>query len=240
MCSIGEFPQIGPGSHSLWNVVIFGSWKSPEIWWWSWKSHLDRFVLLWETKPVILYCWWRMISYVNTVNLNENIIAVNNGHRPTSSLFRKSLVICETRSTVIVWNMSSLLCLLPTTTVLRPFVRDYPGEPVPEETLTHPPSWSSSSLYHLLPSTTIHSILPVQFTCLAIFLHNLCPCPLLSTSWSGDLHLKFHTFFSPIFSLLPACFTFLCTDVYFICCIICLIFLSYILFYNRSFYTFCR
>ena len=27
-----------------------------------------------------------------------------------------------------------------TTTVLRPFVRDYPGEPVLEETLTHPPS----------------------------------------------------------------------------------------------------
>ena len=26
------------------------------------------------------------------------------------------------------------------TTVLRPFVRDYPGDPVPEETLTHPPS----------------------------------------------------------------------------------------------------
>jgi len=28
-----------------------------------------------------------------------------------------------------------------TTTVLRPFVRDYPGESVPEETLTHPPFW---------------------------------------------------------------------------------------------------
>jgi len=27
-----------------------------------------------------------------------------------------------------------------TITVLRPFVRDYPYEPVPEETLTHPPS----------------------------------------------------------------------------------------------------
>jgi len=26
-----------------------------------------------------------------------------------------------------------------TTTVLQPFVRDYPGEPVPEETFTHPP-----------------------------------------------------------------------------------------------------
>ena len=39
-------------------------------------------------------------------------------------------------------------------------------------TNTHPPpSWSSSSLYQLLPSTTIHSILLVQITCLAIFLH---------------------------------------------------------------------
>ena len=27
-----------------------------------------------------------------------------------------------------------------TTTILRPFVWDYPGELVPEETLTHPPS----------------------------------------------------------------------------------------------------
>ena len=85
-----------------------------------------------------------------------------------------------------------------TTVVLRPFVRDYPGEPVPEETLTHPPSWSSSNLYQLLPSTTIHSILPVQTACLAVFLHNLSPCPLWSTSWSGALHLIFHTFLHPI------------------------------------------
>jgi len=27
-----------------------------------------------------------------------------------------------------------------TAIVLQPFVRDYPGEPVPEETFTHPPS----------------------------------------------------------------------------------------------------
>ena len=85
-----------------------------------------------------------------------------------------------------------------TTTVLRPFVRDYPGEPVPEETFTHPPSWSSSSLYQLLPSTTIHSILLVQITCLEVFLHNLFPCPLWFTSWSGALHLLFHTFLHPI------------------------------------------
>ena len=85
-----------------------------------------------------------------------------------------------------------------TSTVLRPFVRDYPGEPVPEETLTHPPSCSSSNLYQLLPSTTIHSILLVHIPCLAIFLHNFFPCPVWSTSWSGALHLIFHTFLHPI------------------------------------------
>jgi len=85
-----------------------------------------------------------------------------------------------------------------TTTVLRPFVWDYPGEPVPEETLTHPPSWSSPNLYQLLPHTTIHSILPVQTACSATFLHNLSPGPLWSTSWYGALHLIFHTFLHPI------------------------------------------
>jgi len=50
----------------------------------------------------------------------------------------------------------------------------------------------------LLPSTMIHSILPVQITCLAIFLHNLSPCPLWSTTWSGALHLIFHTYLHPI------------------------------------------
>ena len=85
-----------------------------------------------------------------------------------------------------------------TTIVLQSFVRDYPGEPVPEEILAHPPSWSSSNLYQLLPSITIHSILLVQVMCLAIFLHNHFPCPLWSTSWSGALHLIFHTFLHPI------------------------------------------
>ena len=67
---------------------------------------------------------------------------------------------------------------------------------------THPPtilsSWSSSNLYQLLPSTTIHSILPVQIVCLAIFLHNLCPRPFWSTCWSGALHHMFHAFLHPI------------------------------------------
>jgi len=81
-----------------------------------------------------------------------------------------------------------------TTTILRPFVWDYPGEPVPEETFTH----STSNLYQLVPSTTIHSIFPVQISCLAIFLHDLSSCPLWSTSWSAALQLIFHTFLHPI------------------------------------------
>jgi len=33
-------------------------------------------------------------------------------------------------------------------------------------------------LYQLPPSTTIYSILLVQFTCLTVFFHHLCPVPL--------------------------------------------------------------
>jgi len=65
-----------------------------------------------------------------------------------------------------------------TTTVLHSSIRDYPGEPVPEETCTHSPIMILSNLYQLFPSITIHSILPVQFTCLTIFLHNFSPSPL--------------------------------------------------------------
>jgi len=59
------------------------------------------------------------------------------------------------------------------------FVRDNPGEPVPEETFTHSHlSWSSIIAYLLHLSTTIHGILPVQSTHLndvTVFFHNLCP-----------------------------------------------------------------
>jgi len=50
------------------------------------------------------------------------------------------------------------------------WVTDYPCKPVPEETFAHLQlSWSSTIPYQLPPSTTIHSILPVQFTCLQFF-----------------------------------------------------------------------
>ena len=77
-----------------------------------------------------------------------------------------------------------------TTTVLRPFIWDYPYQPVPDETFTHSHlSWSSTILCQHPPSTTIHSILPVQFTCLTVLLHNLSPSLLWSILvWNPTLH----------------------------------------------------
>jgi len=58
-------------------------------------------------------------------------------------------------------------------TVLQPFVSHYRVSRYQKKhSLTHL-SWSPTFLYQPLLSTTIHSILPVQFTCLTVFLHNL-------------------------------------------------------------------
>jgi len=54
------------------------------------------------------------------------------------------------------------------------------------------------SFFHLPRSIASSCFLLVQTACLAIFLHNLSPCPLWSTFWSGALHLIFHTFVHPI------------------------------------------
>ena len=67
-----------------------------------------------------------------------------------------------------------VICLTATTTIiLRPFVRDYLGKPVPEETspIHHPDHHPIFISFHLP-----RSILLVQITCLAIFLHNVFPC----------------------------------------------------------------
>jgi len=68
-------------------------------------------------------------------------------------------------------------------TILWSFVRDHLGEPIPKETFIHSHlSWSPIIFYQLLPSTMIHSILPIQFMCLTVFLHKLSLSPLWSTS----------------------------------------------------------
>jgi len=71
-------------------------------------------------------------------------------------------------------------------------VRNNPGEPVPEETFTHSQlSWSSVIPYLLPPSIMIHGILPVQFTCLTVFFHNLSPTFLgLAPSTSYSIHFS--------------------------------------------------
>ena len=96
------------------------------------------------------------------------------------------------------------------------FAWDNAGEPVPEETFAHLHlSWLLIVPYLLLPSNTIHGILPedamdrirwknflpVQSTFLTVFLYNLSPSFLWSTSsWPGILHFigLVHKFLHPI------------------------------------------
>ena len=81
-----------------------------------------------------------------------------------------------------------------------------PEQPVPEETFTHSHlSWSSLIPYLLPPPITNHGILPVQFTCLTVFFHNLSPSPLCSTSWPGTLNIILHTFLHPIIVFFATC-----------------------------------
>ena len=98
------------------------------------------------------------------------------------------MAVKNSGSTLSKWTIT-------TTTVLR-FYDPFSGtNRVSRYQKKHSPthlSWSSSNLYQLLPFTTIHSILLVQFTWLAVFLHNLSPSPIWSTSWSGALHLILH------------------------------------------------
>jgi len=85
------------------------------------------------------------------------------------------------------------------TTIWQHFVPDYPVGPVLEETFIHShPSWLSVVLYQLPLSTTIHSILLVQFSCLMVLFHNLCPGPLWSFSWSWTLYFILCTFLHPV------------------------------------------
>jgi len=83
------------------------------------------------------------------------------------------------------------------------FVRDNPGEPVPEETFTLSHLlWSSIVPYLLHPSNMIHGILPVQFTCLQQSItqslkcsdqfHNLSKLSLVYLlAWLSPLHTPY-------------------------------------------------
>ena len=100
------------------------------------------------------------------------------------------------------FDVSYFSCFTHThTTILRlsGFCPGNPGEPAAEETFTHSHlSWSSIAPNLLHPSNSIHDILPVPFTCLTVFFHNLPPSCLWSTSWPGTIHFILHTFLHPI------------------------------------------
>ena len=138
---------------------------------------------------------------------------------------------------VAVWQPCELLytCYLliyllthTHTTVSRPFVRDYPDRPVPEETFTHShPSWSSDILYHRPPFTTIHGILFLQFTSFTVLSDNLSPGPLWSSSWPWTLNFILHAFLHPIIIIFsrhmpiptqPVLLQYQCYVIYKLCC----------------------
>ena len=80
------------------------------------------------------------------------------------------------------------------------FVRDNPGEPVPEETLTHSHPSSSSIIPYLL-----HPLWSMA-SCLTIFYHNLSPSFLWSTSWPGNIQSHSIHFFTKSFYTIATCF----------------------------------
>jgi len=75
------------------------------------------------------------------------------------------------------------------------------GELVPEETFTY----SVTPIVVInrplsASSTMIHGILPVQSTCLSVFIHNRFPSFLWPTSWLGTLHFILIYFFTQLLS----------------------------------------
>jgi len=111
--------------------------------------------------------------------------------------YRSLFLLCNLRlKCKVVYIGSGIVCLQYGS---LDFVWDNPGEPVPEETFTHSHlSWSSVIPYLFPPSIMIHGILFVQFMCLTVFIRNLSPGFLWSTSWPGTLYFIFHTFVHPI------------------------------------------
>jgi len=100
------------------------------------------------------------------------------------------------------------------TTVSWPSVRDYPGEPVPEETFTHSHlSWSSTIPYQLPPSTMIHTIFPVQLMCLIVFCTTSLQVLFGLSPGLEPPHFILHTFLHPflLFAIrannISTCFT---------------------------------
>ena len=97
-----------------------------------------------------------------------------------------SAVSCHTSK--LVNNNSCLRPFSGTTRVSR-----YQKKHSPTHHPDHHPTFIS--FFHL-PRSIASSLF--KLSALQSFLHNLSPCPLWSTSWSGALYIIFHTFLHPI------------------------------------------
>jgi len=133
--------------------------------------------------------------FVNTIPTNPHIKNVLSVHRQTCRSVLMAITAC------LPWPAGCLLkapekmnnsplmhsgmAITTTTTILQlsGLSMDNLGEPVPEGTFTHSHLlWSSIIPYLLAPSFTIHSRLLVQFPCLTVLFHNICPSLIWSTS----------------------------------------------------------
>ena len=115
------------------------------------------------------FCFWKNISGITYFHYLRAYVSIMANCRPL--VLSDCQGICTTITT--------------TTTIQRPFVRDNPGRPVPEETFTRSHlSWSTYFLYHLSPFATVHGILFIQLTCLTVLSNNFFPGPLWSSPWS--------------------------------------------------------
>jgi len=91
-------------------------------------------------------------------------------------------------------------------------IRAHPPHPIFGPCLLWPNGWmdEDATWYGSRPRPRPHciSIHPVQFTCLTVILHNVCPSPLWSTSWSGALHFiaySIHFFTKTLSSFCHTC-----------------------------------
>jgi len=148
---------------------------------------VDTLSSVWEIKVL---CCTRCTEWTIT-NLSRLRLDDGTSTASTDSLLTAGEELRMSGSAAWVF-ITTTTTTTTTTIILCPFVQDYPGEPVLEETFTHSHVfWSSTILYQLPPFTMIHSILPVQFTrifCIT-YLQVLFVLPLgLEPSTSHSIH----------------------------------------------------
>ena len=179
--------SVGPRNYVLYVQIPH---EQGHLWGW-WHQDFPVFCrapTLWRWhRDFLTYCWpafrladCRSSRVSRWIFFNQNT-PLQCG---LSSNFFDYLLLLKAWQHITLWHLlQKHSCSVHNNTTQQLFYGPLSGTTQWAGTRRNTPSWSSSNLYQLLPSTTIHSILPVQ---------------IMSTSWSGALHLIFHTFLHPI------------------------------------------